>query len=69
MKFKCYRNKAIAVESPVVHSELIIYEPEHETEIETTSDTTEEVSTSSRPELNEDVAELPKEEATTSTIN
>ena len=38
-------------------------------EIETTSDTTEEVSIPSCPELNEDVAELPKEDATPSTIN
>lgn len=76
MRFECYRNKAIVVESPVVHpklaeititSESSISEPE--IEIETTSDTTEEVSTPSCPELNEDVAELPKEEATPSTIN
>ena len=37
--------------------------------IETTSDTTEEVSISSCSKLNEEVAELPKEEATPSTIN
>ncbi len=76
MRFECYRNKAIVVESPVVHpklaeititSESSISEPE--IEIETTSDTTEEVSTPSCPKLNEDVAELPKEEATPSTIN
>ena len=76
MRFECYRNKAIAVESPVAHtglaestinSEPIISEPEPE--VETTSDTTEEVSTPSCLELNEDVAELPKEEATPSTIN
>ena len=78
MRFECYRNKAIAVESPVAHtglaentinSEPIISEPEPEPEVETTSDTTEEVSTPSCLELNEDVAELPKEEATPSTIN
>ncbi|WP_287621348.1 mobilization protein [Parabacteroides sp.] len=78
MKFECYRNKVIAVEVPVVHSELaqstqnselIISEPEPEIEIETTSDTTEEVSNPSCSELSEDVAELPKEEATSSTIN
>ena len=76
IRFECYRNKVIAVETPVVHTELaertiisesIISEPE--TEIETTSDITEEVSNPSCSELNEDVAELPKEEATPSTIN
>ena len=78
MRFECYRNKVIVVEAPVVHSELaestqnselIISEPEPEIEIETTSDTTEEVSNPSCSELNEDVAELPKEVATPSTIN
>ena len=53
MRFECYSNKAIAVEDPVVHSELakstinsesIISEPKPGIEIETTSDTTEEVS-------------------------
>lgn len=76
MRFECYRNKAVVVETPLVHSKLadstiisksIISEPE--IEIRTTSDTTEEVSTPSCPELNEDVTELPKEEATPSTIN
>ena len=76
IRFECYRNKVIAVETPVVHTELaertiisesIISEPE--TEIETTSDITEEVSNPSCSELNEDVTELPKEEATPSTIN
>ena len=43
--------------------------PEPEFEIETTSNTTEGFSTPSCPEPNEDVAELPKEEATPSTIN
>lgn len=78
MRFECYRNKAIAVEDPVVHSELakstinsesIISEPKPEIEIETTSDTTEKVSNPSCSELNEDVAELPKKEVTPSTIN
>lgn len=78
MRFECYRNKAVVVEAPVTHPELventiisepIIPEPEPEIEIETTSDTTKEVSTPSCLELNEDVAELPKEEATPSTIN
>ena len=76
MRFECYRNKAIAVEAPVVHTELaestinsepVISEPK--IEIETTSDITEEVSNPSCSELNEDVTELPKEEATPSTIN
>ena len=77
MRFECYRNN-IAVEAPVVHPELaqstinsksIISEPEPEIEIETTSDTPEEVSNPSCSELNEDVAELPKEEGIPSTIN
>ena len=51
----------------IINSELIISEPE--LEIETTSDITEEVSNPSCSELNADVAELPKEEATPSTIN
>ncbi len=78
MKFECYRNKAVVVEAPAANSELagssinsepIISEPEPEIEIETTSDITEEVSTPSWSELNEDVAELPKEETTPSTNN
>lgn len=78
MRFECYRNKAVVVEVPAVNSELagssinsesIISEPEPENEIETISDITEEVSTPSWSELNEDVAELPKEETTPSTIN
>ena len=77
MRFECYRNKAVVVEALVEHSKLaestiisesIISESEPEIEIETTSDT-EEVSNSSYSELDEDVAELPKEEATPSTIN
>lgn len=78
MRFECYRNKAVIVEVPAVNSELaesainsepIISEPEPEIEIETTSDITEGVSNPSCSELNEDVTELPKEEATPSTIN
>ena len=74
MRFECYRSKAIVVETPVVHPELaestIISESIiSETEIETTSDITEKVSIPSYPELNEEVEELPKEEATPSTIN
>ena len=76
MRFECYRNKAVVVEALVEHSKLaessiisesIISEPE--TEIEIKSDTTEEVSNPSCSELNEDVTELPKEEATPSTTN
>lgn len=76
MRFECFRNKAVVAKVPVTHPELtessINSKPvisESEPEIETTSDTAEEVSTLSCLELNEDVAELPKEEATPSTIN
>ena len=78
MRFECDRNKAVVVEALVEHSKLaestiisesIISESEPEIEIETTSDTAKEVSNSSYSELDEDVAELPKEEATPSTIN
>ena len=76
MRFEGYRNKAVVIEAPIGHQELIEStidtEPivsESEPEIETTSDTTEEVSILSCPELNEDVAELPKEDATPSSIN
>ena len=78
MRFECYRNKAVVVEALVEHSKLaestiisesIISESEPEIEIETTTDTAKEVSNSSYSELDEDVAELPKEEATPSTIN
>lgn len=76
MRFECYRNKAIAIETPVAHTELaestinsepVISEPK--IEIETTSDITEEISNPSCSEFNEDVTGLPKEEATPSTIN
>ena len=72
MKFECYSNKAVVIETPIVHSmlaestinsESIISEPEPEIEIETTSDITEEVSNPSCSELNEDMAELPIEES------
>lgn len=74
LRFEGYRNKAVVVEALVKHSKLaestiisksIISEPK----IEIKSDTTEEVSIPSCSELNEDVTELPKEEATPSTIN
>lgn len=76
LRFEGYRNKAVVVETLVEHSKLaestiisesIISEPEIEIEIK--SDTTEEVSTPSCSELNEDVAELSKKEATPSIIN
>lgn len=76
MRFESYRNKAVVIEVTAANSELagssinsedIISEPEPEIKIETTSDKTEEVSNSSCSELNEDVAELPKEETTPST--
>ncbi|RGU22893.1 mobilization protein [Bacteroides cellulosilyticus] len=76
MRFECYRNKAVVIETPIEHQELIENNVDtkpivskSEPEIETTSDTTEEVSIPSLPESNEDVAELPKEEATSSTTN
>ena len=76
MRFECYRNKAVAVEPSIVHQELIEStidtEPivsESEPEIETTSDTTEEVSTLSLSESHENSTELPKNEATPSIIN
>lgn len=78
MRFECYRNKAAVIKTPLIHTELAestiisestISEPELKIERETTSDTTEEVSTPSCLNLNEDVAELPKKEATPSTIN
>lgn len=78
MRFECYRNKAIVVEAPVVHSELaestinsesIISEPEPDIEIKTTSDTSEEVSTPPFLEPNEDVVELSNEETAPPTIN
>ena len=78
MRFECYRNKAVVVEVPALNSELaessinsepIISEPEPEIEIEITSDITEEVFLPSIPKSNEEVAELPKEEAIPSIIN
>ncbi|WP_418569216.1 mobilization protein [Parabacteroides johnsonii] len=76
MRFECYRNKAVIIETPIEHQELIgntvDTEPivsESKPEIETTSDTTEEVSIASLPESNEDVVELPKAETTPSIIN
>ncbi|WP_196036729.1 mobilization protein [Bacteroides fragilis] len=76
MRFECYRNKTVVVETPIEHQELIKstadIEPidsEPEIKPETPSDKTEEVSAPSFSESNEDVTELPKEKATPSTIN
>ncbi len=75
-RFECYRNKAVVAENPIEHQESIenTIDPEpivseSEPEIETTSDTTEEVSTLSLSESNENSTELPKNEATPSIIN
>lgn len=68
MKFECYRNKVMAVEespTPLDDTvEPIISEPL--IEVETTSDTSEEVSTPMSSETNEGEAKLPKEDATPS---
>ena len=76
MKFECYRNKTVVVETTIEHQELIEstadIEPidsEPEIKPETPSDETEEVSAPSFSESNEDVTELPKEKATPSIIN
>ena len=76
IRFECYRNKAVVIEAPIGHQELIEStidtEPivsESEPEIETTSDTTEEVSILSLSESNEDMVELPKEEVPPASIS
>ena len=76
MRFECYRNKAVVIEIPTEHQELIEStidtEPivsESEPEIEITSDTTEKVSTLSLSESNEDMVELPKEEVPPASIS
>ena len=76
MRFEGYRNKAVVIEAPIGHQELIEStidtEPivsESEPEIETTSDTTEEVSILSLSESNEDMVELPKEEVPPASIS
>ena len=76
MRFECYRNKAVVTENPIEHQESIenTIDPEpivseSEAEIETTSDTTEEVFTLSLSESNENSTELPKNEAPPSIIN
>lgn len=76
MRFECYRNKAVVIETPIEQQELIEStidtEPiisESEPEIGTTSDTTEEVTTLPLSESNEDMAELPKEEVPPASIS
>ena len=75
-RFECYRNKAVAVEPSIVHQELIestidtepiVSVPEPE--IETTSDTTEEIFIPSLSESNENMVELPKEEVPPASIS
>ncbi len=71
MRFECYRNTTAVIETPIVYSELaqsainsgpIISEPESEIEVETTSDTSEEVSTPMPSKTDEGEAKLPKED-------
>lgn len=69
MRFEGYRNKTAVAEIPIEHHKVIESTidtapivSEYEPEIETTSDTTEEVSTLSLSESNKDMAELPKKE-------
>ena len=76
MRFECYRNKTVVAEIPIEHHEVIESaidtEPivsESEPKIETTSDTTEEVSILSLSESNEDMVELPKEEVPPASIS
>lgn len=76
MRFECYRNKAVVIETPIEQQELIEStidtEPiisESEPEIGTTSDTTEEVTTLPLSESNESMAELPKEEVPPASIS
>lgn len=72
MRFECYRNKAVVIEQQELIESTIDTEPivsESEPKIETTSDTTEEVSTLSLSESNEDMVELPKEEVPPSSIS
>lgn len=70
MRFECYRNKIMVVEEcPESIEEVVDIEPiapESLVEVENTSDTSEEVSTSMFSETNEGEAKLPKEDATPS---
>ncbi len=73
MRFEGYRNKIVVINAPIEHQEFIesnidIEPIVSEPEIETTSDTTEKVSTLSLLESNEDMAELPKEEVSPASI-
>ena len=68
MRFECYRNKTVITEIPIEHHEVIecaidteLIVSESEQKVETTSDTTEEISIPSLSESSENVAELPKE--------
>ncbi len=74
MRFECYRNKTVVTEIPIEHHEVIESaidtEPiVSESEPETTSDTTEEVSILSFSESNEDMVELPMEEVPPASIS
>ena len=68
MRFECYRNKITVIEEspePIDNAvEPIVSEPT--IEVETTSDTSEEVSTPMPSETDEGEAKLPKEDATPS---
>lgn len=70
MRFECYRNKVMVIEeSPEPIGEVVDIEPvapEPLIEVETTSDTSEEVSTPMSSETSEGEAKLPKEDATPS---
>ena len=68
MRFECYRNKTVITEIPIEHHEVIecaidteLIVSESEQKVETTSDTTEEISIPSLSKSSENVAELPKE--------
>ena len=67
MRFECYRNKIVVVEKyPEPIEEVVDIEPiapELLFEVETTSDTPEEVSTPMSSETSEGEAKLPKEDA------
>ena len=70
MRFECYRNKIMVVEECPESIEEVVdiepFAPESLVEVENTSDTSEEVSTSMFSETNEGEAKLPKEDATPS---
>lgn len=70
LKFECYRSKIVVVEGcPEAIEEVVDVESiasESMIEVETTSDTSEEVSTPMHSETDEGEANLPKEDATPS---